>query len=65
LDAEGGFLHALLQFLNVLRRQLRTVDLDRQLVELRGQRERRQIVGVVGARISTASSQKKNFLHRL
>ena len=41
--------HGRLQLLDVLGRQLRPVDLDRQLVELGGQRERRLVVGVVHA----------------
>ena len=45
----GGFRHPLFELLDLLRRQLRTVHLDRQLVELGGQRERRLVVGVVHA----------------
>lgn len=43
----SSFHHALFEFLDVFGRQLRAIHLDRQLVQLGGQRERRLIVGVV------------------
>jgi hypothetical protein len=42
-----GFLHTFLEFFDVVGRELRAIHLDRQLVELGGERERRLIVFVV------------------
>ena len=46
----GLLRHRGLQLLDVLRRELRAVDLDRQLVQLAGERERGLVVRVVHAR---------------
>src|SRR5262245_42581281 len=43
------FSHRRLKLLDILRRQLRAVDLDRQLVQLGGQREWWLVVGIVHA----------------
>src|SRR5271166_5440797 len=74
LAAEGGFLHGLFQLPDVLGRQLRPVDLDRQLVELGCQRERRLVVLVVhaGERVRAdvegfvpLQDHRQRFLHPL
>ena len=44
LAAHLDFLHAGLKFFDFLGRELRAIDLNRQLVELGGERERRFVV---------------------